>query len=148
MQTRHATLNDLPFILEQLWAFNDFCNTKHSLIPIEEGKATEIVAGLIQNAYFIVIETYGGKTIGFICGVLHPHMLNPEIMVLTELFWWVMPEARGTMAGAQLFIEFEAYGRRHANWIIMTLEHNSPVNPESLEKRDFHLKERNYLLEV
>lgn len=148
MQTRLATLDDLPFILEQLWDFNEFCNTKHSLIPLEEGKATEIVAHLIKETFFMMVETYTGKTVGFICGVLTPHLLNPELKVFTELFWWVMPEARGTHAGAHLFIEFEAYGRRHAQWIIMTLENNSPVHPESLEKRGFILKERNYLLEV
>lgn len=148
MQTRPANLDDLPWLLDQLWAFDVFCNTKHSLIPMQEGSATLIVANLIETAYFQIVETTVGKSVGFICGVLTPHMLNPDIVVLTELFWWVMPEYRGSHAGSRLFIEFEQYGKKHADWVIMTLEENSPVRPESLEKRGFRLKERNYLLEV
>ena len=31
-------------------------------------------------------------------------------MVLTELFWWVTPEHRGSSAGARLLEEFLAFG--------------------------------------
>ena len=43
------------------------------------------------------------------------------------------------------YIEF---GKKVANWIIMTLEDASPVKDESLLKRGFKLKERSFFLEV
>lgn len=148
MQTRYATLLDIPFLLEQLWSFDDFCGTKHSLISPVEGEATEVLAQLITNSFFKIVETEKGRMVGFICGILTPHILNPKLNVFTELFWWVMEEARGTAAGALLLLEFVEFGKNHAQWTIMTLEEHSPVKPESLEKRGFKLKERNYLLEV
>lgn len=148
MQIRHATLFDIPWLLEQLWSFNEFVNTKKSLIPLEEGRATDMLAYLIQDGYFVIAETVGGMSVGFLAAMRNPHLFNPEIIVMTELFWWVMPEFRGTSAGASLMAEYLKYGKAHADWVIVALEANSPVNPESLEKRGFKLKEHSYLLEV
>lgn len=148
MQTRFATLHDIPWLLEQLWAFNEFVNTKKSLIPVEEGRATDMVAYLIQEHYFIIAETTGGLSVGFLAATRAPHLFNPDIMVMTELFWWVIPEFRGTSAGATLIAEYIKYGKDHADWVTIALEHNSPLKPESLTKRGFTLKETSYLLEV
>lgn len=76
------------------------------------------------------------------------HPYNPAIRVLTETFWWVTPNARGSRAGLMLLDAFTAYGERNADWIVFTLEHHSPVNERTLTKRGFHLHERSYLREV
>lgn len=147
MQTRPASLRDLPWLLEQLWAFDAFCGTKYSMIPFEDGEATALLARLIGETFFRIAEE-NEQPVGFICGVLQPHYLNSKIMTFTELFWWVVPEKRNTRAGALLFMEFTDFGKRHANWIVVNLEYESPVHGESLLKRDFRLKERTFLLEV
>jgi hypothetical protein len=86
--------------------------------------------------------------VGFVSGMLAAHPYNPALTVLTEMFWWVAPEARGSRAGLLLLDAFLAYGERNADWIIFTLEHHSPVNERTLTKRGFHLHERSYLYEV
>lgn len=147
MLTRPASLRDLPWLLEQLWAFDEFCGTKYSLIPKEEGSATTLLANLIGGTFFRVAEKQD-KQVGFICGVLQPHYLNTKIITFTELFWWVLPEFRNGRAGIMLFEEFREFGIQHAHWIVVNLEYESPVKSESLLKRGFRLKERTFLLEV
>jgi hypothetical protein len=85
--------------------------------------------------------------------MIAPHYLNPDLLVLTELFWWVVPKYRGGSAGGRLLLEFEEFGRRRgANLICMTLEQRTIdeglIDPRSLLSRGYIEKERAYLLEL
>jgi hypothetical protein len=60
----------------------------------------------------------------------------------------VSPEHRGGSAGARLFKHFMKYGEDNADWIVMTLEAASPIDPKSLHAYGFKEYERSYLLEV
>lgn len=77
-----------------------------------------------------------------------PHVFNPQIKVLSECFWWVKPEYRGSRAGALLFKNYVEWGKANVDWVTMTLEAHSPVRPEALIKRGFRLQETTFLLEV
>jgi hypothetical protein len=85
---------------------------------------------------------------GFIAGFLYPHFFNPDIVTLSELFWWVPEEYRGTRSGLLLFKYFKEFGEERADQVIMTLEEETPVKPEFLTKKGFRVKEHSYLLEV
>lgn len=146
ISVRPAGLDDLPWLLEQLLAFDKFVGSSRSLFPTLD-VAEDIVSGLVLNHPFFIAQNASGP-IGFIAGMLTPHYLNPSITVLAELFWWVPEEHRGSRAGALLLAELLAVGRRCADQIIMTLETESPVAPRSLINRGFREKETSYLLEV
>lgn len=148
---RPATLNDIPWLLEQLRDFDRFFGTKHSLLPGRD-EAVAILTALITEHVFLVAEKEGGPRVGFIAGSIGPHAFRSALTVLTELFWWVAPPFRGTSAGAQLLLEFEEIGRRRADWVVMSLEERTIaeglVDPTSLERRGYRPQERSYLLEV
>ena len=144
--TRLATTDDLDWMLNELRAFDAFFASRVSLFPDDE-HAVGVLVGLILEHVVFVAES-DKVPVGFIAGVLAPHFFNPAIRHLSELFWWVVPSARGTSAGARLLARFESVGRARADWITMTLEADSPVNPSAMLKRGYRAKETNYLLEV
>ena len=134
-------------ILVQLRDFAAFYGTKRSLFPDDPVVARSVVTNLVAHHVFFV-ATVKGELAGFICGFLTPHIFNPSIRILTEALWWVTPEHRGTQVGAKLFAKFIEHGEAYADWISMTLEEKSPVNPATLERRGFKLHERAFLREV
>lgn len=144
---RSATAEDIPWLLEQLQAFSDFYGTQRALYP-GDAAAVQILAQLMGDGHPFFIADRGGWRLGFIVGVRTPHWLNPAIVCVKELFWWVDPEHRGSRAGLLLLDHYRAYGVANATWVGMTLEHDSPVNPQTLMRRGFVPKETEYLLEV
>lgn len=117
-------------------------------VTTDEGGRPLLLLGEARTTVPCWFDRVERRTLGLIGGQLAPHPFNPELLVLTELFWWVDPEHRGGRAGAMLLDAFTAYGEEHAHWILFTLEHESPVNDRCLTKRGFALKERCYLREV
>jgi RimJ/RimL family protein N-acetyltransferase len=152
---RRADLSDIPWLLEQLRAFDRFFGSKHSLFPTAT-EANAVLTTLINEHVFFIAQQNANMVpyhrMGFIAGTLGSHPFNPAVRVLTELFWWVVPVHRGTAVGPRLLHEFEEFGRKHADWIVLTLEEKTIelnlVDPRSLERRGFRPKERSYLLEI
>lgn len=147
---RLAALEDVPWLDEQLAAFAEAYGTRQSLYPGPR-EAHDFLARLVANhPVFIASRRHGTleERLGLIAGTLSPHPMNAKITVLAELFWWVAPEHRGCSAGARLLEAFMELGRREADWIVMTLESDSTVSPESLERRGFRLHEQSFLLET
>lgn len=146
MHVRPATSDDVIWLVDQMRAFDQFFGATRSLFP-DVPQAIEIVEQLVAQHPFWVAESAKGL-VGFIAGALTPHPYNPSITVLSELFWWVDEQERGSRAGALLLAAFITFGEQHADWIVMTLEEASPVNPATLERRGFKPYERSYLREV
>lgn len=150
---RRAERLDLKWLLGQLRDFDVFFGAGRSLMPRDESHATALLQELIaQHVFYVAIDggqnDVAGFGVGFIAGHLAPHAFNPDIRTLTELFWWVEPASRHSRAGSLLLDAYVADGKRRADWVLMTLEHDSPVNDRVLLKRGFRPKERSYLLEV
>lgn len=103
---------------------------------------------MINSHVILISENERGESTGFIGGVFTQHVFNPEIRVLSESFWWVAPEYRGTRAGLLLLNEFVAFGKANAHWVSVGIEEKSPIHERCLTKRGFKVLEKNYLLEV
>jgi hypothetical protein len=144
---RAANINDLDEILVHLKEFAKFYKSKKSLYGEDEQFSSNLIKGFIENHVFFV-AVRDDKVVGFICGIVLPHAYNPKISTLTELFWWVQEDARSSRAGTLLLNEFIDYGKKNVDWIICTLEDDSPVSDSTFLKRGFRLKERSFLLEV
>lgn len=144
---RRAVVDDLDFILVELREFSTFFDSKHKLFSDDIEYNKKVLTIFIEKHLFFVAEIDGVKA-GFIVGSLHQHVYNPTLMCLTENFWWVKPEFRGSRAGALLFKEFVRFGEECCDWIVMTLESNSPVKPETLTKRGFKHKESAFIKEI
>jgi GNAT superfamily N-acetyltransferase len=144
-----AQFNDIPVILPMLREFAQFAlpSAAISLYPSTDEEAAVILGNFIGHHAFLVAKD-GAEIVGFIAGAVSPHIFNPRIRVLTELFWWVDPKHRGTRAGLLLLESLKDWSKHFADVFIMTLESHSPVNPRTLEKRGFRHFETNYILEM
>lgn len=131
----------------ELTRFSEFYGTKKQLFPHPE-KAAEILLGMIEKHVFLIAKESDGTPCGFIAGFLAPHFFNPDITVLTEIFWWVDEHHRNTRAGAVLLADFVNYGKLKADWITLCLVQQSPVKEESILKRGFRRTESSFLMEV
>lgn len=152
---RRAIEGDIPWMLDELKKFSDFFGTRIPLFDPNTAKGT--LSQILENhVVFVAVreqEALGTGVsvflpIGFIAGAQVSHPLNPAIRVFAELLWWVQEEFRGSRAGAMLLEQFTAYGREHADWITMTLEAKSPVNPAVLERKGFRHQESSFVMEV
>jgi RimJ/RimL family protein N-acetyltransferase len=147
IETRAARLEDLDWLIEQLKAFAREFPSKLELFPGDEF-ARQGMTGYIREHLVLIAEREDGARLGFIAGVLAPHFFNPRLRTLAELFWWVPEEFRGTRAGLLLLNAFDAYGEKHADWVVMSLETGSPVRDKSLHRRGYVEHERSFLKEV
>lgn len=144
---RSAQPEDVPWLWAQLVDFSHHYPARRSLLPADRDAAERKLVGLIME-HVVLLAIKDERPVGFIAGTLAPHWFNPAIQVLSELFWWVPERCRGTRAGALLFNAFVQEGLARADWVVMTLESNSPVRHETLTKRGFRATETNFLLEV
>lgn len=147
IMVRAATPEDITWLLTQLKEFSAFYGTKKPLFGDEEYSRAKLLELIDQHLFLVAIEDLRGP-VGFICGLSTPHFMNPDIQLLAEMFWWVVPECRGSKAGALLLNKFIQWGKENADWITFTLEHHSPVRDHILLKRGFKYQERAFLLEV
>ncbi len=151
-QIRSATIEDLDWLIEQLKKFSSFYGTHFALFGDEEG-SKRFVTNLITN-HVVLLAEYDNEPLALMAGYLGPHIYNPQIKVLSEMFWWVREEARGTFRGAaacsRLKSAFEERAKtENCDWIILTLiENRSPLKETNIIKSGYHLHERSYLMEV
>lgn len=87
------------------------------------------------------VAKINGEPVGAIGGLVLPHVFNPKIICLTEIFWYVLPEYRNTRAGVLLLNEFTSRGNLIADETTLCLLHTSQVNIKSLNKRGYFLGE-------
>jgi hypothetical protein len=130
----------------ELRDFSRFFGTRRELFPDDETYVHEALARLVSD-HVVFVGEENAEAVGFIVGMIQPHIFNPAIRVLTELFWWVAPEHRQARVGGLLFLEFVKWGKANADWITMALEEKSPVSETSLTERGFRRWESSYLLE-
>lgn len=144
---KRATVDDIPWLLGELRKFAEFFGTKLSLLG-NEAMAIQGLEIIIRDHFFAIAHHDTHGPVGFISGVLSPHMFNPDITVLSETFWWVSENHRGTRAGFMLFQEFKKFGAENADWITCNLESHSPVSDEFMVRNGFRLQERSFLMEL
>lgn len=145
--TRQAEISDLDFVLVELKKFSDFFKSKHPLFGDDEQYNRQLISNLIEKHLFIIAFHEEHGPVGFICGLVMPHLFNPKIKCLSEVFWWVRPEYRMSRAGYLLLKEFVKYGKENCDWVTMTIEDQSPVNPDSLIRLGFKNKEKSFIME-
>jgi hypothetical protein len=143
---RRGESRDIDWLLEQLKAFSRTFGTSRDLYGTD-ASAREGITNLVVN-HLVLLACRGEQRLGFVAGLIAPHMFNKEILVLTELFWWVSEEHRGSRAGLMLLDSFLDYGRGNCHWVTFSLQDQSPVNDRILLKRGFKMRECAYLQEV
>lgn len=147
MKIRRAAHGDLDWIVKQMREFSSSYETKYRLFGHEEFVRAGVVRMLTEHVIFVA-ETDHGQPAGFIVGISLPHLFNPEIWTLTELFWWIDKKHRGSRAAFALLQAFIDHGKKCANWVVLTMTSYSRLNEKTILKRGFRLQEKSFLLEV
>lgn len=137
----HAQPDDLPELIEHALAFSKFLGDPSWELESAVVRIKDIMAG----GFFPVVKK-DGKIIAALGAVIHPSLWNIHILQLTEVFWWVGEEYRGTRAGAMLLKYFVTEAKKGGlRPVLHTLEH-SPVNEKTLNRYGFYKKESTYYL--
>jgi len=146
VKIRHADTYDATWMLEQLRGLDGIYKAKKSMFG-DTNKALANLHLMIDQHVAFVAER-DNESLGFIAGFVGPHPYNNNIRVLTETFWWVVPEHRASRAAVLLFNAFVSWGRENVDWISMTLLTGTPANPDALTRRGFKEVETSYLMEI
>ncbi len=147
MNIRKAQEGDAEWLIPELSKFAQFACTRLSMLPQNVEVIHEGLRKFIETHLFLVAEN-DGEAAGFVAGLVFPHLFNPEILVLQEIFWWVREQYRGSRAALLLLNAFVEWGREHVDWIFFSMQHNTPATDRALVKRGFKMHEQTYLLEV
>lgn len=91
---------------------------------------------ITQGTSWVVKE--GNTPVGAIAGLMHPALYNPALNVLTELFWYVLPEYRKGRAGYLLLKAIDEKAKESCDSLVLSLLPSSEVNYSSLGKMGLH----------
>lgn len=148
VSTRAATQADLPWLVSRLRELSGIYGTKRSLFPTDSLAASKL-ADFIAAGHVLIVAERSGQLVGFIAGHCAPHFFNPELTMLTHLFWWVDEAHRRTRAAFLLLQDFIREGReRAAHWVTLNLHVSVPVKLETLIKVGFQPREFTLVMEV
>jgi GNAT superfamily N-acetyltransferase len=144
VDVRRATPDDVPWLVAELREFAaHYPVTNVSLFGSDE-YAAALLSTLITDQ-FVAIAHRGEVRCGLIAGAVGPHPYNPDLLVASELWWFVSPAHRGSSAGYSLFLAFHAWARDvGADLATMTLASNSAVNTAAFERFGYRETERAY----
>jgi hypothetical protein len=153
---RPAVNADIPWIIEELAQMDQFFGAGRPLMP-DAAFARERLTWMIEDheTFLCLMVTdqhhppEDEKPLGFLFSLYQFHFFTPTIYQCQSLLWWVRHEARGTVAGARLLDQWIDYAKLRANWLVLTVQDKTPINPDSLVKRrGFRLIDQKYLLEI
>lgn len=141
----HATVEDLPEILEMARDFIDHIN--NDIAEWTEDVMIYRLLTMIQEHFFIVVKDRDG----FICGGLGAWVATAfwsMSLIAEETFWWVDPNYRKTRVGHMCMKYFMSETKKAGLKPIVHLLSDSPVSAASL-KRHYGLvqKESTFYLE-
>lgn len=150
IEIRPANEADLDWLVGELREFDTFYQTKKRLFGDEQIVRAKMLEVVRTNICLIADKKEAGKTerIGFIGGLLRTHFYNPEIRLLSQLFWWVIPAQRKTVAASMLMDAFISIGRAHADWITFNISRKCPVKKQSFIRRGFEVSDQVFLMEI
>lgn len=142
---KDASQSDIPKIIElarKFHAVSGYENIEFDEETVENILITSIDQGLCP------IGVVDGKIVGFLAGLAYPAILNANVMVGTEIAWWVEPEFRGKKIAIQLLLRAEENARAKGLycWSMMCLEKLNADGLENIyERLGYEKAERTYL---
>lgn len=142
---KNASQSDIPQIIElarKFHAVSGYENIEFDEETVENILITSIDQGLCP------IGVVDGKIVGFLAGLAYPAILNANVMVGTEIAWWVEPEFRGKKIAIQLLLRAEENARAKGLycWSMMCLEKLNADGLENIyERLGYEKAERTYL---
>ncbi len=151
MIIRHAVAEDLEQYLPLGAAFQQ-ASPVHNMLPFdEEGFANFFLSGLKEPDMGIWVVEDNGKIIGIAGAVVYPMFFSRKNKVAQELWWWMLPEARGNGIGKKLYDAIESWAsERGAKALFMVaLEDQNASKMEQIYRNSgYRPMERTFFKEV
>ena len=141
---RRAGPDDVPWLLTQLRAF---ASAYPIPLPIygSDAHAEVLLGTLMEHQYLAIAARPDGTRTGLIAGCRVQHPFNPDLWMVSELWWWVTPEDRGSSAGLKLLASLEAWADEQAMPFALTTEATTALNDRHLAKRGYVPVERQFI---
>ena len=111
---RIATIDDLDILTDGIVRFWDGVNLQAiGLVPEKETIKNFLVDILAAPSGIVYVAENNNKIGGGIIGVVEPWIFNKNVLMLTELGWFVLPEYRQEhpFAAAFLFKKLKAWAK-------------------------------------
>jgi GNAT superfamily N-acetyltransferase len=142
---KDAIQSDVPQIVELARKFHAVSGYEN--IEFDEETVENLLSASIEQG-LCPIGVVDDKIVGFLAGLSYPAILNANVMVGTEIAWWVEPEFRGKKIAIQLLLRAEENARAKGLycWSMMCLEKLNADGLENIyERLGYEKAERTYL---
>jgi len=142
---KDASQSDVPQIVELARKFHAVSGYEN--IEFDEDTVENLLSASIEQG-LCPIGVVDDKIVGFLAGLSYPAILNANVMVGTEIAWWVEPEFRGKKIAIQLLLRAEENARAKGLycWSMMCLEKLNADGLENIyERLGYEKAERTYL---
>lgn len=106
---RDASPFDIPAILDMLRNYREKTPLPFLVEADNADYITRMLTELMAGRGLVLIaET--DRQIGMLIAGINPSLWSPKHLLLTEMAYWVEPEARGSSAGYRLLAEYQQRG--------------------------------------
>lgn len=143
MIVRSAEYSDADEVIGLARKFHSHTNYKH--IDFDYDTAKGLFQAAVDQGMCFVADN--GQLVGFVLGLGFPSLLNKNVLMGSELAWWVEPEYRGSPAAIRLLKNIEAAAKEKGiqAWSMICLE---SMNPEIVQdiylRMGYHKSERTF----
>lgn len=108
---------------------NEFYKFSEYDIPYDEESAYQLFLDVVSGPGEVVLAVEDGKAVGMIAFAVTPFPTNRNVLVATEILWWVDPAHRGSVVAKELVQTAEAIAKLKykASKMVMSKLSNSPA---------------------
>lgn len=138
MIVRKMEESDVDAVLDIVVAFS----REYSGAPAE-AVPSDVTEWLLGTEVWVA--DLDGEIVGAICGIVSRSPFNRDIEMIQELFWYVVPESRGSSVGGELLKAYLDHAEDRKYSVVMTLLDDTPLLEDYLIKRGFRKREINYV---
>lgn len=143
---RNANDKDTEWIIHELRDFSKEFGTK--LEPMgNDDYIAKLIKEFTDNHIFLVADGESVGLMGFIAGLVTPHIFNPNIMTICPAVWWVSKCYRNSRAGSMLLKKYIEIGKQKADWVILSYSRSCPIKDSTVKKLGFIETEKSFLME-
>lgn len=130
MIVRQANPFDIPVLLDMLRSYRSLTPLAFLSQADDAEYVTRLLTELMVGKGLILVADNDG-VVGMLVASIGPSVWSPKHSLMTELAYWVEPDARGGTAGYRLLAEYKKIGeklieeKRICNFLISKMS-NSP----------------------
>lgn len=90
-----------------------------------------------QHGDYSFVCEMNGELIGIVSGIQHGHLFNPDVQLISTLFWYVAPAFRNSRAGWLLLKRYTDAVKASGLNCIFAIQNYSNVKPSIFHKAGF-----------